>query len=66
VDRCYFAKEPPGVEVRNGVVFIVPKDGHCEIALAPSTLAAFVAKANLALDTFHERGAQVIPIRKRN
>jgi hypothetical protein len=64
VDRCYFAKDAPDIEVRNGLVFIRPKDGHCEIALAPTTLAAFVAIANRALDELYERrSAGIIPIR---
>lgn len=64
MDRCYFAKEPPEIEVRGGLVFIMPKDGHCEIALAPTTLLAFVTAANMALDQIYEhRRAGVVPIR---
>jgi hypothetical protein len=49
VERCYFAKEAPDVELRGGLVFIVPKNGHCEIALSPATLRNFVVRANEAL-----------------
>jgi hypothetical protein len=37
------------VELRGGLVFIVPKNGHCEIALSPATLRNFVVRANEAL-----------------
>ena len=63
-DRCYFAKESPEVEVRGGLIFIRPASGQCEVALSPATLAAFIAKANLALDELYEhRRAGVVPIR---
>jgi hypothetical protein len=54
VERCYFAKEAPDVELRGGLVFIVPKNGHCEIALSPHVLSKFVADANRVLDQFYE------------
>ena len=64
MQQCYFAKEAPEIEIRNGVVFIRPLDSHCEVALSPATLSAFVARANRALDEFHERRT-VVPLKAR-
>lgn len=62
-DRCYFARQAPDVEVRGGLIFVIP-EGGCEVAMSSATLAAFVVKANRALDELYERrGAGVIPIR---
>jgi hypothetical protein len=49
VDRCYFAKEPPEVELRGGLAFIRPAGAHCEIAITPNGLAEFIASAKIAL-----------------
>lgn len=64
MERCYFAKEPPDIEVRGGLVFIRPEGGHCEVAVTPHTLAAFIAAANRALDQLYEhRRIGVSPIK---
>jgi hypothetical protein len=49
VERCYFAKDAPDVELRGDLIFIVPREGHCEIALTPATLRRFVLCATEAL-----------------
>jgi hypothetical protein len=49
VDRCYFAKEAPEVELRGGLAFIRPAGAHCEIAITPNGLAEFIASAKIAL-----------------
>jgi hypothetical protein len=63
VERCYFAKEAPDVELRGGLVFIVPKNGHCEIALSPATLTRFVAAANRVLRSFHDDNRDPVALR---
>jgi hypothetical protein len=67
VERCYFAKEAPDVELRGGLVFIVPKNGHCEIALSPATLRRFVVCANEALAKWNLDGLdRVVEMRARH
>lgn len=63
MDRCYFAKEPPEVEVRGGLVFITPEGGHCEIAVTPAVLRRFVMSAGKALADFEAAKAEPIPLR---
>jgi len=54
VGPCYFAKQPPEIEVRGGLIFIRPEGSHCEVAVTPHTLHLFVARAQRALHDFHE------------
>ena len=61
MDRCYFAKEPPELELRGGLVFVMPVGAHCEIAITPHNLGKFVANANRVLDAFHDGGGRVLP-----
>jgi hypothetical protein len=58
----YFAEQPPAVEIRGGLAFIRPDGTHCEIALTPHTLGQFIAKANRALDQFHDFRGVVVPL----
>lgn len=54
------------MEVRGELLFIVPYGAPCEIAVSARTLGQFIARANRALDQFHERGSGVVlPIRKQ-
>jgi hypothetical protein len=48
-ERCLFAREAPEIEIRGGMVFIQPLDGHSEIAVSPHTLALFVHRAQQVL-----------------
>jgi hypothetical protein len=59
--ECYFAKEPPDVEIRGEMVFIRPSYANYEIAITPQMLQKIVAKYNRILDELHERsGATVV------
>ena len=49
MDRCYFARECPRVEIKAGLVFIRPEGARCEIAMSPATLREFVVHANAVL-----------------
>lgn len=48
-EHCYFAKEPPSIEIRGGMVFLRPAGSHCEIVFTPNTLQKFVSQCNLVL-----------------
>ena len=63
MERCYFAKEAPEIEVRGDLIFIMPDGGHCQIALTAATLTQFIALANRALGDFHVRHAPVRQLR---
>ena len=66
MERCYFAKEPPEIEVRGDLIFITPNGGHCQIALTAATLGRFIAVANRALDeVFERRGANIVALPHR-
>ena len=47
--RCYFAQDPPQIEVRDGLVFIKPIGARCEIALTPHTMSEFIQLGSEAL-----------------
>jgi hypothetical protein len=49
MSRCFFADAPPRVEVRGDLIFIIPENCGCEIALTAHTLRRFIAVANEAL-----------------
>lgn len=65
MDRCYFAKEPPDLEIRGGLVFLKPKGTeHCEIAITPATLDLFVVRAKVMLAKWKvDELGKVVPIR---
>ena len=61
--RCYYAGEPPEIEVRDGLVFIMPVGATCKIALTPHTMAEFIQRASEALAVWqYERLGTVVPI----
>lgn len=49
MERCYFAKEPPEIEVRGGLVFVRPVGARCEIAMSPYTMEMFARRAREVL-----------------
>jgi len=63
VDRCYFCKQPPKIELRGGLVFIRPIGGHCEIAVTPNVLREFAASASETLARWQiDQLGRVVPI----
>lgn len=50
--KCFFAKESPAVEIRGGLVFILPAGGHCEIAVSPHIARKFAVRLRGLLDEF--------------
>jgi hypothetical protein len=62
VDRCYFAKEPPAVELRGGLVFIRPAGATCEVAVSPHNARLFAVRLTRLLDQF-DRQNTVVPMR---
>lgn len=63
MDRCYFAKEAPTIEIRGGLAFILPEGAHCEIAVTPHILGLFIAKANRALAEMRDADVITFPPR---
>ena len=57
--KCYFAKEPPRVEIRGGLVFVVGQD--CEVAVTPHVMRRFLRQCVAALDAF-DAEARVVPL----
>jgi len=49
VDRCYFCKETPEIEIAGGLAYIRPIGSKCEIAITPNVLDLFAARAREAL-----------------
>lgn len=49
MERCYFAKEVPQIEVRGELVFVICEEAKCEVAFTPFTMRSFIAAANEAL-----------------